>query len=85
MPALLNGESAWPHLVFDTENLNGYVAGATVVYLSGGREPDALQGGHAGYRPRRYHRDFLCDYYDYDGNYISNFFPRRRRRWATSR
>ncbi len=71
VPALLNNERVNLILVFDHENPNGYIAGATTDYVN--KETDTiakslitLEIGDT--------LDFICDYYTYDGSYIDSYF-----------
>ncbi len=71
VPALLNGEKVKVILVFDTENPNGYVAGAVYDYENSETETIAksmteLEVGDT--------LDFLCDFYSYDGVYQDSYF-----------
>lgn len=70
VPVLLNGERADLILVFDSVNEDGYVAGATFDYKEGETEVIAknlttLEKGDK--------LEFLCDYYDYAGNYDDTY------------
>ena len=70
VPVLLNDVRADIILVFDSENEDGYVAGAVYDYKDGETEVVAknlteLQQGDK--------IDFICDYYDYDGNYQDSY------------
>lgn len=70
VPAFLNGERVNLILVFDNENPYGYIAGASTDYRNAETETIAknllpVKDGDA--------IDFLCDYYDYDGNYQDSF------------
>ena len=71
VPAMLNGERVNLILVFDAENPDGYIAGATTDYI--GSETDTvaksmteLQAGDT--------LDFLCDYYSYDQQYQDSYY-----------
>ena len=71
VPALLNGERVNLMLVFDNENLYGYIAGARTDYVEGETETVAkgmseLQVGDT--------LDFLCDYYSYSGDYMDSYY-----------
>ena len=71
IPALLNGEQVQLQVVFDTENPDGYIAGATVVYneetsLTLSKELTEIRPGDT--------IDFLCDYYSYNGDFLANYF-----------
>ncbi|HQC36527.1 MAG TPA: peptidase C11, partial [Bacillota bacterium] len=70
IPALLNGERVELIVVFDNANPDGYVAGAVFDYRDGETETVAknivsISDGDV--------IDFLCDYYDYDGNYSDSY------------
>ncbi len=70
VPVLLNGERAELLIVFDTENPDGYIAGARTVYLDGqtdtvAKEMTELQEGDT--------LDLVCDYYSYDGDYQNSY------------
>lgn len=70
VPAQLNGTAVNLILVFDTEHPDGYVAGAAYDYVDGETDTVAknlteLQEGDQ--------IDFLCDFYDYDGNYSARY------------
>ncbi len=71
VPAMLNGERVNLILVFDNENPNGYIAGASTEYIN--QETDTvpksmteLENGDT--------LDFLCDYYNYDGEYQDSYY-----------
>ena len=71
VPCYLNGERADLILIFDSENENGYVAGATFDYTDGETETVAknlteLEAGDT--------IDFVCDYYSYDGIYNDSYY-----------
>lgn len=70
VPALLNGERVNLILVFDTENPNGYVAGAVSDYRSG--ETGTIAKSMTGLRDGDT-LDFICDYYGYDGSYQDSY------------
>ncbi|MDO4467147.1 MAG: clostripain-related cysteine peptidase [Bacillota bacterium] len=70
VPALLNGERVDLLLVFDQDHPYGYVAGSISNYDASQTETVAkvdreLQNGDI--------IQFLCDYYDYNGNYINSY------------
>ncbi len=70
IPALLNGERVELIVVFDNANPDGYIAGAVFDYRDGETETVAknivsVSDGDV--------IDFLCDYYDYDGNYSDSY------------
>ncbi|MCR5249497.1 MAG: peptidase C11 [Lachnospiraceae bacterium] len=71
VPAMLNGERVNLILLFTDENPKGYIAGADPDYEDTVTETVArglveLQDGDK--------VDFICDYYDYDGNYRDSYF-----------
>ncbi len=71
VPAELNGVAVNLILVFDSENPNGYVAGACYDYVDGETEMVAknlteLNEGDT--------LDFVCDYYDFEGNFQSRYY-----------
>lgn len=70
VPAYLNGERVELILLFDDRNPYGVVAGARRVYENG--ETDAVMRGLIALRDGDT-LDFLCDYYDYDGNYQASY------------
>ena len=70
VPAYLNGERVELILLFDDRNPYGVVAGARHVYENG--ETDAVMRGLIALRDGDT-LDFLCDYYDYDGNYQASY------------
>ena len=70
VPALLNGERVNLILVFDQDQPNGYIAGATTDYIDGETDTAAknlteLQAGDT--------LDFICDYYSYDQSYQDSY------------
>ncbi len=71
VPVMLNGTRADLILVFDSENEDGYIAGATYDYHEGETEviaknlTEISQGDTI---------DFLCDYYGYDGTYNDSYY-----------
>ncbi|MBO4876821.1 MAG: peptidase C11 [Ruminococcus sp.] len=72
VPALLNGERVKLDIVFDTDNPNGYIAGATPDYeLSGDTDTIAKEMTEIKEGDKI---DFVCDYYTYDGNYQDSYF-----------
>ncbi len=70
VPALLNGKRVNIWLVFDNQNPNGFVSGASADYkdatLQSAKTAIALKAGDK--------IDFLCDYYSYDGKYQDSYF-----------
>ena len=71
VPAYLNNERVNLILVFDTENPDGYIAGAEPAYVN--EETDTISKGindlNEGDKI-----DFICDYYTYDGEYIDTYY-----------
>ena len=70
VPAILNGEQVKLILQFDSERPYGYVAGAQKVYKGDESETQAktLIAVGAGDTVQ-----FICDYFDYDGNYRDTY------------
>ncbi|MBP5256210.1 MAG: peptidase C11 [Clostridia bacterium] len=70
VPILLNGERANLILVFDSANPYGYIAGVRSDYINGETETVAMEltGLTVGDKI-----DFVCDYYDYNGNYQNSY------------
>jgi len=71
VPALLNGERVKLILIFDNDNPYGYIAGTQMWYDGDTTETVSrglieLETGDT--------LDFLCDYYDYDGNYSDTYY-----------
>ena len=71
VPCFLNGERTNLIIVFDSENPDGYVAGAAAEYeedvtLTVPKNMTELQDGDT--------IDFICDYYDYEGNFQKNYY-----------
>lgn len=73
IPAMLNGERVKLLVVFDQDNPNGQIAGASTDYEGAGLSIEveaknllSLEEGDE--------IDFLCDYYDYDGNYQDSYY-----------
>ena len=71
VPCMVNGERMNLILVFDQDNPDGYIAGATTDYVGGETETVAkslteLQVGDT--------LEFLCDYYSYDQTYQDSYY-----------
>lgn len=71
VPCFVNGERMNLILVFDSDNPNGYIAGATTDYVGGETETVAkslteLTNGDQ--------IDFVCDYYTYDQQYQDTYY-----------
>lgn len=71
VPAMLNGDRVNLLIVFNNENPNGFIAGATTDYVGGETETVAksmteLKDGDK--------LDFICDYYTYDMEYQDSYF-----------
>ena len=69
-PALLNGVRVNLMLLFDDENPYGVIAGAEPVYAKGESETQAKNLIQIGQGDEL---QFLCDYYDYEGNYQDSY------------
>lgn len=71
VPAMLNGERVNLILVFDNENPNGYIAGASTDYVNNETDtvPKSLTEINVGDK-----LDFLCDFYSYDGEYQDSYY-----------
>ena len=69
-PALLNGVRVNLMLVFDNEHPYGFIAGAEPVYPKGETEARAKNLISIGEGDQL---QFLCEYYDYQGNYQDSF------------
>ncbi|MCQ2457329.1 MAG: clostripain-related cysteine peptidase [Clostridia bacterium] len=69
-PVLLNGEQAQLIIVFDSDNPDGYIAGARRVYPGGETDtvPKTMIGIGKGDKV-----SFLCDYYSYSGEYKDSY------------
>ena len=70
VPAYVNGIRANLIIVFDQDNPYGYIAGASPVYLNG--ETDAQAKNLVGIG-KGDQIQFVCDYYDYQGNYKDSY------------
>ncbi|MCQ2565233.1 MAG: clostripain-related cysteine peptidase [Clostridia bacterium] len=70
VPALLNGDRVELILTYDNEHPDGFVSGANPIYANGETETSAksmveIKDGDV--------IDFICDYYDYEGNYMDSY------------
>ena len=70
VPAILNGERVNLILLFDSERPEGYISGAQKVYNDGESDAQAKMLISIGRGDRI---QFLCDYYDYEGNYRDSY------------
>lgn len=70
VPAFLNGERVNLILVFDNENPEGYIAGATTDYTEGETDTVAKSLTELAVGDTL---DFICDYYNYDGEYQDSY------------
>ncbi len=70
VPAILNGERVNLILNFDNERPYGYIAGALKVYTDGESDTQAKMMIAIGKGDTV---QFICDYYDYDGNYRDSY------------
>ena len=71
VPCYLNGERTNLILVFDSENEDGYVAGACSDYENGETETVAKNATELNEGDKI---DFVCDYYGYDKSYQDSYF-----------
>lgn len=71
VPAMLNGERVNLILVFDNENPDGYIAGASTDYVNNETDtvPKSLTEINVGDR-----LDFICDFYAYNGEYQDSYY-----------
>ena len=71
VPAMLNGDRVNLILVFDNENPNGYIAGASTDYVNGETDtvPKSLTEINVGDK-----LDFICDFYAYNGEYQDSYY-----------
>ncbi|MCM1506205.1 MAG: clostripain-related cysteine peptidase [Ruminococcus flavefaciens] len=71
VPAMLNGDRVNLILVFDNENLDGYIAGASTDYINGETDtiPKSMTEINVGDT-----LDFLCDFYNYNGEYQDSYY-----------
>ncbi len=71
VPAMLNGERVNLIIVFDNENPDGYIAGASTDYVNGETDtvPKSLTELNTGDK-----LDFICDFYSYDGEYQDSYY-----------
>jgi len=70
VPVLLGGERAELILVFDNAHPYGYIAGARTDYVEGETETVAKNMTELNVGDTL---DFVCDYYDYDGNWQNSY------------
>lgn len=71
VPAILNGEDRIDLIiVFNNDNPKGYIAGAYYVY----QNDDIMVPKNLTELAEGDTLDFICDYYDYDGNYQESYF-----------
>lgn len=70
VPILLNGDRANLILVFDNDNKYGYIAGAQMDYINGETDTVAKELTELTIGDKI---DFVCDYYDYKGNYKESY------------
>ncbi len=71
VPAMLNGNRVRIYIIFDPDNPDGYVAGASYNYSNDGigTQPKNLTELTKGDTI-----DFLCDFYDYNGTYQDSYY-----------
>ena len=71
VPAILNGEQVKLILQFDSEQPYGYIAGAQKVYKNDESDTQAKTMIAVGAGDKV---QFICDYFDYDGNYRDTYY-----------
>ena len=71
IPAMVNGVRSELMLVFDNDHPYGYLAGVRSDYRDGETETVAKYAETLEIGDKI---DFLCDYYDYDGNYSDTYY-----------
>ncbi len=71
VPAMRNGERVNLIIVFDQDNPNGYIAGATTDYVDGETDTVAKSLTELNVGDEL---DFICDYYAYDQTYQDSYF-----------
>lgn len=71
VPALLNGDRVSLLIVFNNDNPNGFIAGATNDYVGGETETVAKSMTELNDGDKL---DFICDYYSYDMEYQDSYF-----------
>ena len=71
VPAMLNDERVELLILFDAANPRGVITGARTVYPDGETDTVAKNMTELEVGDKL---DFLCDFYDYDGNYQSSYF-----------
>jgi len=70
IPALLNGERVKLLVAFDSDHPDGYITGAVTDYQNAETETVAKSVTELNVGDTL---DFVCDYYDYDGNYQDSY------------
>ncbi len=71
VPAMVNGDRVELILVFDNAHPDGYVAGIRKVYKN--NETETVAKSAVNLEPGD-KIEFLCDYYDYNGNYSDSYY-----------
>lgn len=71
VPALLNGERVNLIIVFNNDNPNGFIAGASTDYVGGETNTVAKSMTELNIGDTL---DFICDYYSYDMEYLDSYF-----------
>ncbi len=71
VPAMLNGDRVNLIIVFDSENPNGYIAGASTDYVGGETDTVAKSMTELNVGDKL---DFLCDFYSYDMEYQDSYY-----------
>ena len=71
VPAMLNDDRVNLIIVFDNENPNGYIAGASTDYVGGETDTVAKSMTELNVGDKL---DFLCDFYSYDMEYQDSYY-----------
>lgn len=71
VPAMLNGSRVNLILIFDSEDPDGYIAGASSDYKN--NETDTVAKNMIELNVGD-ELDFICDYYSYDGEYLDSYY-----------
>ena len=75
VPAFLNDQHVSIILAFDNANPKGYIAGAKVIESGPGTDLTVEEMVSGLIEVKEGDKvDFVCDYYDYDGVFINNYF-----------
>lgn len=75
VPVFLNDEHANIIVAFDNDNPEGYIAGAKLIEEGPGTDLSVEEMVDDLIEVKKGDTlDFICDYYDYDGEFINNYF-----------